>query len=168
MTGFARLGSLIVLVRDGAERERSQGEVRIARDGRVRLRYRVGDRERRQLAAGVAAAARIHLAAGAMEALTLHHRPGRVRTEAAVAGLAALPFGPNRVGLFSAHVNGTCRLGRDRRISGCTPDGERYGVRGLYVADGSLLPTAPGVNPQETIMAVATVVARRIHERHAR
>jgi choline dehydrogenase-like flavoprotein len=91
-----------------------------------------------------------------------------VRTEESLAALATLPYGPNRVGLFSAHVNGTCRIGRDPRTSGCAPDGQRHGVRGLYVADGSLLPTAPGVNPQETIMAVATVVARRIHERHAR
>ncbi len=38
--------------------------------------------------------------------------------------------------------------------------GEVWGHPGLYVADGSLLPTAPGVNPQETIMALATVVSR--------
>jgi len=67
---------------------------------------------------------------------------------------------------MSAHVNGTCRIGRDTRTSGCTPDGERHGVAGVYVADGSLLPTAPGVNPQETIMAVATVIAERIAARH--
>jgi choline dehydrogenase-like flavoprotein len=35
-------------------------------------------------------------------------------------------------------------------------------VRGLYVADGSLLPTGLGVNPQATIMALATMIAERI------
>jgi choline dehydrogenase-like flavoprotein len=74
--------------------------------------------------------------------------------------------GPNQLGVLSAHVNGTCRLGADPAISGCTPDGERHGVPGLYVADGSLLPTAPGVNPQETIMAMASVIAARITARH--
>jgi choline dehydrogenase-like flavoprotein len=29
-----------------------------------------------------------------------------------------------------------------------------------------LLPTAPGVNPQETIMALSNVLSRRIVERH--
>jgi choline dehydrogenase-like flavoprotein len=35
----------------------------------------------------------------------------------------------------------------------------------VFVADGSLLPTAPGVNPQETIMVLASVVAERISAR---
>jgi Choline dehydrogenase and related flavoproteins len=65
-------------------------------------------------------------------------------------------------------MNGTCRTGKNPAVSGCTPDGERHGVRGLYVIDGSLFPTAPGVNPQETIMAMATILAGRIAGRHAR
>jgi choline dehydrogenase-like flavoprotein len=43
-----------------------------------------------------------------------------------------------------------------------TPDCERHGVRGLYVCDGSLLPTPLGVNPQETIMAMASLMAERL------
>jgi choline dehydrogenase-like flavoprotein len=70
--------------------------------------------------------------------------------------------------MFSAHVNGTARLGTDPRRSSCTPDGGVRGAPGVYVADGSLLPTAPGVNPQETIMAVATIVSRGIDARHSR
>jgi choline dehydrogenase-like flavoprotein len=35
---------------------------------------------------------------------------------------------------------------------------------GAYVADGSLLPTAPGVNPMITIIAMARRVARGIAE----
>jgi choline dehydrogenase-like flavoprotein len=80
--------------------------------------------------------------------------------------LAAGSVGPNRIALFSAHVNGTCRMGTDPAHSGATPDGERHGVRGLYITDGSLLPTALGVNPQETIMSVATVLAGRMIDRH--
>jgi choline dehydrogenase-like flavoprotein len=166
MREFPRLGALIVLVRDGADRDRSHGDVRVDRRGRVRIRYRLGDAEWAQLRRGLGAAARIHLAAGAEEALTLHHRPVRVRAESDLARLDGAPFGPNHLGLFSAHVNGTCRIGSDARTSGCGPDGRRHGVAGLYVADGSLLPTAPGVNPQETIMAVADVIARRIADAH--
>ena len=58
-------------------------------------------------------------------------------------------------------------MGTDPNTSGATPDGERHGVRGLYISDGSLLPTALGVNPQETIMAVTTVLAARMATRHA-
>ncbi|MBL8982087.1 MAG: hypothetical protein JNL26_07875, partial [Gemmatimonadetes bacterium] len=48
------------------------------------------------------------------------------------------------------------------RVAAVSPEGERFGVRGVYVADGSLLPTAPGVNPQETIYALASRVAAAI------
>jgi len=33
--------------------------------------------------------------------------------------------------------------------------GELCGVRGLYLRDASVFPTAPGVNPMITIMAMA-------------
>ena len=71
-------------------------------------------------------------------------------------------YGPNRIGMYSAHVNGTCRMGASSRTAAVNPEGERYGVRGLYVADGSILPTSLGVNPQETIMALASILADRI------
>jgi choline dehydrogenase-like flavoprotein len=53
-------------------------------------------------------------------------------------------------------------MGTDPEESGVDAAGERHGVRGLYVADGSLLPTGLGVNPQATIMAMATMVASRM------
>jgi len=59
-------------------------------------------------------------------------------------------------------VNGTARIGTDPATSGVTPNGERHGVRGVYVFDGSMLPTGVGVNPQETIMALATVLTERL------
>jgi choline dehydrogenase-like flavoprotein len=94
---------------------------------------------------------------------TLHTRPVRLTSEQGVAEIAARSVAPNDVALLSAHVNGTCRMGREPATSGVSPDlGERHGVRGVFVCDGSILPTALGVNPQETIMALATVLAGRI------
>jgi choline dehydrogenase-like flavoprotein len=165
MRDYPRLGVLIALTRDGAERDRSSGGVRIGRDGLPRIHYRLTPADARHVAESIEAAARLHLAAGAEEVVTLHADPLRLRGERDLAALRAARVAPNRLALFSAHVNGTCRIGTDPRTSGTTPDAERHGIRGLFVADGSLLPTAPGVNPQETIMAVSTVVAGRIAER---
>ncbi len=167
MDAYSRLGALIVLVRDGAERGVSNGSVQVDRSGRVRIGYRLSDTDGRHLRAGLEAAARLHLAAGAREVRVLHRLAAAIHSESELAGIGGLSFAPNMLTLFSAHVNGTCRLGRDARASGCTPAGERHGVRGLYIADGSLLPTAPGVNPQETIMAAATVVSERIAQSQA-
>jgi choline dehydrogenase-like flavoprotein len=166
MRSFTRLGPLIVLVRDGADRRRCSGDVRVDRSGRTRIRYRLGGADRARVIAGVQAAVRLSFAAGASHALTLHADVKPLRGEADVQALPARAWGANRIGMFSAHVNGTCRMGTDPRESGCTPDGERHGVSGLYVADGSLFPTAPGVNPQAAIMALAGLVADRIIDRH--
>ena len=165
MLQFPRMASLIALVRDGADLDTSNGEVVSGRGGRVRIRYRLGARDTRHLVEAMTAGARLHLAAGAREVRTLHAVPVVVRRERDLDTLASRPVGPNDVSLFSAHVNGTCRLGGERSTSGTDPNGERTGAPGIFVADGSLLPTAPGVNPQETIMAVATIVAERIAAR---
>lgn len=112
--------------------------------------------------ASLEAAARLHFACGAQEVRTLHTTPLRLTSERDLPRLRSARYAPNDLALFSAHVNGTCRMGTDPATSGATPEGERHGTRGVYVCDGSLLPTAPGVNPQETIMALATVVAEGI------
>ena len=62
----------------------------------------------------------------------------------------------------SQHPLGTARMGRDRATGVVDADGKVWDVEGLYVADGSVLPTSLGVNPQESIMAVATRIARRM------
>jgi hypothetical protein len=165
MLDFLRISPLIVLVRDGADRQRSAGDVRVDRAGRVRIRYRMGNVERRMMVRGMQAAARLHLACNADYALTLHIDGTAIRTERDVEQIALHAVAPNRLSLFSAHVNGTCRMGTDPQRSGATAEGERHGCRDLWIADGSLFPTAPGVNPQLAIMALASLVADRIIER---
>ena len=166
MTSFRNLGTLIGLTRDGADRERSNGSVAPRGDMGSDIRYRLGPADARHVQASIAAAAQLHLANGAREVCTLHTTPLRIRSDADLAAVRAASVAPNDIGLFSAHVNGTARIGIDPRTSGVTPDGERHGVPGLYIMDGSLLPTAPGVNPQETIMAVTTVLVDRLIARH--
>jgi choline dehydrogenase-like flavoprotein len=166
MVRFPNTGMLISLVRDGADKDLSNGSVSTDRRGRTRIKYKLGPKDRRHTIVGLKATARLHLAAGARQALTLHTAGCRVRSERDLDLIEHQGYKPNQFGLFTAHVNGASRIGRDPATSGCTPDGEVHGVPGLYIADGSLLPTAPGVNPQETIMALSSVLSRRIAERH--
>ncbi|MBS1678158.1 MAG: FAD-binding protein [Actinobacteria bacterium] len=56
------------------------------------------------------------------------------------------------------------RIAADPREGACAADGSLHGTAGLYVADASLFPTALGVNPMMTIIAVATQVAREVAE----
>jgi choline dehydrogenase-like flavoprotein len=162
MRRFRHTTNLIVLVRDGSDLDASNGAVTVSRRGRARIAYRVGPRDRENLVAGVQASARILLAAGVTGVRTLHTCGGEISDDRDVAALRHRAWGPHDLTLFSAHVNGTCRMGTDHRTSGVDGSGERHGVRGLYVADGSLLPTGLGVNPQATIMALSTMIAERM------
>jgi choline dehydrogenase-like flavoprotein len=164
MRRFRQTTNLIVLVRDGSDLDQSNGSVTLSRSGRPRIAYRVGPRDRENLIAGVQAGARILMAAGLTGVRTLHARGSALENDGDVAALRERRWGPHDLTMFSAHVNGTCRLGSDARISGVDSTGERHGVRGLYVVDGSLLPTGLGVNPQLTIMALSTVIAERMVE----
>lgn len=166
MQRFPNLSSVIALTRDGADTRVSSGRVSLRRDGAVSIRYALTAADARRVQASIEAAARLQLAAGAREVRTLHTRPLVARREADLAAFSRASVGANHVGLFTAHVNGTCRMGTDSRIAGTTPDGERFGARGVFVCDGSLLPTALGVNPQSTIMALATVVSERMAARY--
>ncbi|HEV2980514.1 MAG TPA: GMC family oxidoreductase N-terminal domain-containing protein [Solirubrobacteraceae bacterium] len=61
--------------------------------------------------------------------------------------------------LLGFHPLGTARA--HASAAGGVTDGDLavHGVRGLYIADGSVVPSALGVNPQLTIMALATRLA---------
>ncbi len=166
MARYRHLGVTIGLTRDGAAREQSSGQVSVTRRGARSIQYRLSREDAARVSASVQAMARLHLAAGAREVGSMHSVPRVVHHERDVGALAG-GIQPNGLALFSAHVNGTCRMGTARHTSATTPDGERHGVRGVYITDGSVLPTALGVNPQETIMAVASVLAERVAVRHA-
>ncbi len=57
---------------------------------------------------------------------------------------------------------GTARMGSDPRSSVVDLSGQLWELDHCYVADASLFPSAIGVNPQITIMALATLIASRI------
>jgi choline dehydrogenase-like flavoprotein len=71
---------------------------------------------------------------------------------------------PNEILWTSYHPLGTCKMGTDPRTSVVGIDHQVHDVPGLYVVDGSTVPGALGVNPQLTIMAMATRAAEKIGE----
>jgi choline dehydrogenase-like flavoprotein len=64
----------------------------------------------------------------------------------------------------SQHPLGTARMGVSAEHSVVGPSGESWDLENLFVADGSVMPTSLGVNPQETVMAMATRIAWGIRE----
>lgn len=159
----------IILTRDD-----TGGRVSARRDGGRTIDYRPAARERALLTRGIGEAVRIHLAAGAREAVTMFTsglalaRPaaGNSRdVDAFCARIMSERVHGNRSSLFSAHQMGTCRIGRDAASAVCDANGEVFGVHGLFVADASAFPASSGVNPMLTVMGLAASVADAALER---
>jgi choline dehydrogenase-like flavoprotein len=148
------IAAFIALVRD-----RSEGRVALARDGGVATQYAPGTADRALIRKASLEIARIHRAAGARRIIPLVTPPLEWRDgmpfEPWLEALAQRPVAPNRVLLFTAHQMSSCRIGTSPRDSVAGPDGRVHGVPGLYVTDASAMPTASGVNPVLSLMALA-------------
>ena len=62
---------------------------------------------------------------------------------------------------MTVHLCSTVPMGEDIAKCGADSFGRVHGISNVWVNDASLLPTAPGVNPQGTVMALAIRNARR-------
>jgi choline dehydrogenase-like flavoprotein len=156
-------------------RDTGEGRVRLDKGGRAVLSYWPDQENRGFLIRGMQEIARIAFAGGAVAVSTTHsptlqlesegRQPGAVRTprlDRFLAEIAAQGIAPNRLPLFTAHQMGSCRMGSSASTSVADPYGQVHGVPGLYVADASAFPTASGVNPMLTVMALAHRVAQRV------
>ncbi len=162
MARFANASALIALTIDGFLPGEEGGTVTLRRDGRVRVDYPIRPEIWEALREASKVMARIQLAAGAEAVYSLHEPPVVIRSEADVAKLDAAPWMPGRVALFTAHVMGGCAMGRDPERSVVDPTLRYHRLENLYVVDGSIFPTSLGVNPQETIFAIAHWAAEHI------
>jgi choline dehydrogenase-like flavoprotein len=156
--GMARLGSssaIIALAIDGLLPSEAGGTVSLSGDGRVRVDYSIPDEIWEALREASKVMARIHLAAGAEAVYSSHEDPVVVRSEADLPKLDRAPWKPARLQLFTAHCMGGCAMGRDPQKSVVDSRLKVHWLENAFVVDGSVFPTSLGVNPQETIFALA-------------
>lgn len=88
--------------------------------------------------------------------------PERVTNPDQLRLITERPLDPRRMTIVATHLMGTCRIGSkaDRSVVGL--DYQSHEVERLFVADSSLFPTNMGVNPQHTILGLATIAGDRI------
>jgi choline dehydrogenase-like flavoprotein len=156
-------GRLAVIGVHLAERS-SAGRVRV-KGGRARVSYRLSEADAATIRFGIARAAEMLFAAGAVEVYPqLAGLPVLSRAQ----GTSAIEGGSFRVAdlrLEAFHPMGTAAIGARASDAVVSPSGETHDVEGLYVADASIFPGSLGVNPMLTIMACARRIAAGLAER---
>jgi choline dehydrogenase-like flavoprotein len=116
--------------------------------------YKLTDGDLSRLARGIVNLGELLLAAGATE---LHPSILGGPVVRGMDGLGAWwdTLTRSSASVMTVHLTSTVRMGEDRRRTGADSFGRVWGQRNLRVNDASLLPDAPGVNPQAAIMAIA-------------
>jgi choline dehydrogenase-like flavoprotein len=118
------------------------------------VRYRLTEADRRNLADGLRKLAEMLFAAGAVALY-----PGTADSPELHCNscLSKLPnvLADNQAGLMTIHLFSSCPMGENQNKSATDSFGRVHGFRNLFINDASLLCTAPGVNPQGSIMALA-------------
>jgi choline dehydrogenase-like flavoprotein len=162
MSRLPNLCATISLMIDGFDEGEAGGTVTARKDGGPKLDYPFTPRMHECFTAGMKAIARLHLANGALEVQTFHNDPVHIKSEKDVGQIDSRPLGPNLVAAFTAHQMGGCRMGADPAHSVVDPRLRHHHVQNLFVVDGSVFPTALGVNPMETIYGVASWASEHV------
>ena len=116
--------------------------------------YRLSGNDRELLRSGLARLALLALTAGADTVFPSFRGAPAVHDRADLADMNAA-WSAARASVMTVHLCSTVPMGEDTATCGANSFGRVHGYRNLWVNDASLLPSAPGVNPQGTVMAFA-------------
>ncbi|MNT00369.1 Cholesterol oxidase precursor [compost metagenome] len=124
----------------GMGRDRADGEISIREDGEAVLRWN-------------------------LENSKLHYSRVRKQMKKIAESLGGLFFDnplTNLDKVIAVHPLGGCPMGDSEEEGFVNMRGEVFGYSGLYVVDGSIIPTSIGPNPSLTIAAMAEYIAEQI------
>jgi len=136
--------------------------VRRGPGGRPFITYSLVEHDVARLKRAVEILGRVYFAAGARTVFPLVHGFDELHGPADLARLRHAKLRARDFEISAYHPLGTARMGRDPGKSVVGADHQVHDTPGCYVVDGSVVPSSPAVNPQVTIMALATRAAGEI------
>lgn len=128
-------------------------------DGNPQAFYQLAAADAANLQRGVSRLCELLFAAGAKRILLPFHGAKDLYSADEARALLNQPIKAGGWEVVTVHMMGTARMGTQRSAHVTDPHGMVYDADRLMIADASLFPTPIGVNPMETIMALATRAA---------
>lgn len=160
MEAFDRLSFFGFMIEDT-----SSGSVRPGPGGRPLIRYDLNEHDTARIKHGIDLLAQVYFAADAVRVLTPLRGFEILNSPDDLLRLRRTRFSPSDFELSAYHPLGTARMGVDPQKSVVDQDLQAHDLPGLYICDGSVIPTSPAVNPQVTIMALSSRAAQRLASR---
>ena len=144
-------------------RDRNIGTVSLTSTGRASVSYEAGENELKILAKGVEVLGKMWFRLGARRIIIPHRNLSMVDNEVDIPKLVdKILHDPKNLLLGSAHPQSGNRIGTDPTNSVVDSNCRVHGLKNLFVCDASVFPTAVGVNPQVSVMTIASIIASRI------
>ncbi|MHB8894460.1 MAG: FAD-dependent oxidoreductase [Candidatus Geothermincolia bacterium] len=161
MSQYPYSGLFGVMIKDS-----SSGRIIPRPGGGSTILYQIGRKDLDAMAFGNVVAAEIAFAAGAERVITMIAGHDELTGMADVERLRNSRIKARQYYAMSGwHPMGTCRMGGEAASSVVRPTCETWDVDNLFICDASIFPTALGVNPQLTIMALSMRCAGFIDEK---
>jgi choline dehydrogenase-like flavoprotein len=135
--------------------DQDEGRVVLGPDRQPYMLFDLSRRDLDTVHRGVALTAELLFAAGARRVLLPFADLPILESPDQLRRIHERPPVADTVELMTVHIMGTARMATHPRRGATDQSGGLHDIEGLVVADASVLPSSIGVNPQETIMAVA-------------
>ncbi len=140
----------------------SRGRVKLGPKGSAILQYNLNDYDFYLLKRGTALAAQLNFAAGAKRVLLPFAHLPEISSPDEIPKIFDPGIKKRDTEVLTVHIMGTLQMGAYPDRSVVDNWGRLHELRNLYVSDASLFPSPIGVNPQESIMALAVRNARHL------
>lgn len=119
------------------------------------VRYSLNHEDLKAISFGYAKLSKVLFAAGAKKIYPAIRGVPHIARESDAARYEKEDLVPGDLNLISLHAFSSCPMGERKDMTAVDSFGKLHGFKNVYVNDASILPNAPGVNPQGPLMAMA-------------
>jgi choline dehydrogenase-like flavoprotein len=130
--------------------------------------YELSPGDAKMMVEGMKSAAQVFFAAGATKVITSHRKRTVLYGEEDLHLIEERGAAAMDISIGSGHPQGGNPMGGDPTKAVVDSHSKFYGLENLFVCDASVFPTALGVNPQVTVMALAARLGEYLGENWAR